>query len=218
MDIISVEGLDKSGKKTQTQMLVDFLRAKRFKVAVSESPNYVTPTGELIRQWLAKDYDVDQRTIEFVYTANMQEQQAYFKKLEEEDYDFLVMDRYTGSQRAYAVATGSAPEWVDQMQKYMRQPDVEIIIDIDPMESMRRKGKHNNGVNDRYEENLKLLYHVRELYLQQKRHKIIVNGMQSIENIHQDIIMVMGPIVKRLYEKSVQRLVEEVVTNATKEK
>jgi dTMP kinase len=219
MKIISVEGLDKSGKKTQSELLAEFLRAKRFRVAESQSPNYDTPTGELIRKWLAKEYNVDQKTIEFVFTANMQEQQEQFKQLEEEyQYDFLIMDRYTGSQRAYATATGSDIEFVEMLQKDMRQPDIMIFIDITPEESLKRKGKHNNGVNDRYEEDIELLHDVRSRYLVYNTvPKILINGMQSIEGIHKDIVMILTPILKSFYSDEINRWVKETV-NASKEK
>jgi dTMP kinase len=194
LEIISVEGLDKSGKKTQTQMLVEHLRSLGYKVAQSETPNYNTPTGALIKDWLAKKYLVNQRTIEFVYTANRQELQEWFDQLEMEGYDFVVMDRYLGSQRAYALATGSTMEWVAQMQKYMRQPDIEIYIDITPEESMKRKGKHNDGNNDRYEEDKKLLYSVRHIY--RSRMNVQINGMQPIEKVSQEIIEKVVPLIQ----------------------
>lgn len=219
MKIISVEGLDKSGKATLARMLAEFLRSKRFKVAESQSPDYSTPTGEVIRQWLAKEYNVDQKTIEFVYTANMQEQQEKFKQLEEEyNYDFVIMDRYTGSQRAYATATGSDIEFVETLQKDMRQPDIMIYIDITPEESMKRKGKHNDGNNDRYEENVNLLNDVRSRYLVNNDvPKILVNGMQAPEHVFQDTIVTLIPIIKDWYHDMIKELtgksIREVLEN-----
>jgi dTMP kinase len=214
LKIISVEGLDKSGKKTQSALLAEFLRAKRFRVAESEIPNYSTLTGELIRKWLAKEYNVDQTTIEFIFTANRQEMQAQFKQLEEYEYDYVIIDRYTGSQRAYAVATGSEPEWVDVLQKHMRQPDIEIYIDITPEESLHRKGKHNSGVNDRYEEDINLLHRVRNIYLSNNMTpRIVINGMQSVEDIYKDIIMTLTPILKSFYYEEINKWAEDATTN-----
>jgi dTMP kinase len=215
-----VEGLDKSGKRTQSALLAEFLRSKRYSVIESEIPNYSTPIGELIRKWLAKEYDVDQTTIEFVFTANRQEMQAQFKQLEEEHhYDFIIMDRYTGSQRAYATATGSEPEWVDMLQKHMRQPDIQIFIDIPPEESLKRKGKHNNGINDRYEEDINLLHEVRSRYLVYRGvPTILINGMQSIEDIHKDIVLGLAPIIEKWYLESITKWAKEAYNNATEKK
>src|SRR5437763_1157271 len=119
-------------------------------------------------------------------TADKQAQQKWFEELEEEGVDVLVLDRYTGSQQVYSKANGVSPMWTQVLQQYMRQPELELFIDVTAEESMRRKGKHNNGENDRYERDFELLSKVRELFLQRKNVKI--NGMQPIESVHADIV------------------------------
>lgn len=186
MKIIAVEGLDKSGKFSQTELLKAYLEAAGHKVIKSEFHRYDTPTGELIMKWLTNQWDVDQTTIELVMTADKQAQQKWFDELEEQGYDFLILDRYTGSQQVYSEANGVDPEWTAALQKYMRQPDVEIFIDIPAEVSMSRKGKHNNGNNDRYESDLKLLQRARNLFLQRDNFKL--DGEKDIKEIHNDIV------------------------------
>lgn len=137
-------------------------------------------------KWLKKEWDVDQTTIELVMTADKQAQQKWFTELEEQGVDYLILDRYRGSQDVYSRANGIDPEWTASLQKYMRNADIEIFIDIPAEVSMARKGKHNNGENDRYESDLGLLKRVRNLYLQ--RDNIKINGEQSVEEVHNDII------------------------------
>jgi dTMP kinase len=192
MEIISVEGLDKCGKYTQTKKLVEHLRLQGFKVVQTEFPRYDTPTGKLIRDWLTKKWNVDQTTIELILAADRQAQQHWFNYLEKRKTDFVIADRYTLSQKGYAISTGSEPEWIDALQRHMRKSDLDIFIDITPEESMRRKGKH--GENDRYEDDLELLYKVRSVYEQQADLKI--NGMQSIDEIHNEIIQGIKPYIK----------------------
>ena len=184
MKIIVIEGLDKSGKFTQTKMLVEYLRSKGYKVEQSEFHRYDTPTGQLIRKWLYKEWNVDQTTIELIMTADKQAQQQWFEELEQQGVDFLVLDRYTTSQFAYSLASNIDRNWTLQLQRFMRKPDIEIFIDIPEEESMRRKGKH--GENDRYESDLALLNNVRALF--KKYVNLHVNGMRTIQEIHEDII------------------------------
>lgn len=186
MKIISVEGLDKSGKHTQTELLKEYLQEAGYTVEKSEFHRYDTPTGELIMKWLRKEWDVDQKTIELIMTADKQAQQQWFDELDAQGIDFLILDRYTGSQQVYSYANGVGPMWTAALQQHMRKPDVEVFIDIPAEESMKRKGKHNNGVNDRYESDLQLLTRVRELYLD--RNNIVINGNQSVTNVHNDIV------------------------------
>jgi dTMP kinase len=74
-------------------------------------------------------------------------------------------------------------------------PDIEIFIDIPAEESMSRKGKHNNGENDRYESDLGLLERVRELFI--ARDNIKINGMQSPKEVHEDIVASLLDVTNR---------------------
>lgn len=195
MIIISLEGLDKAGKWSQSELLKEYLEDQGYKVIKSEFHRYDTPTGELIMKFLRKEWDVDQKTIELIMAADKQAQQNWFQELEQQGVDYLILDRYLASHQAYAVANGVDLDWILQLQKYSRKPDIEIYIDIDPEESMRRKGKHNNGQNDRYESNLRLLTKVREFYWRRRSESfgyesewIFVDGKRSIEEIHQEIV------------------------------
>jgi dTMP kinase len=184
MKIIAIEGLDKSGKATQTALLTERLRLEGYNVVQSEFHRYDTPTGQLIQKWLRKEWDVDQKTIELIMAADKQAQQQWFEELEFQGVDFLVLDRYTGSQFVYGQATGTDVNHIGQLLRFVRRPDLEILIDITPEESMKRKGKW--GDNDRYESDKALLTAVRYLYVN-KPGIVKVDGMRNIEEIHQDI-------------------------------
>lgn len=194
MRIVALEGLDKSGKYSQCNLLEEHLKGQGFKVARSEFHRYDTPTGKLIMDWLTGKWNVDQKTIELVMTADKQAQQEWFDELEKEGYDYLILDRYTGSQQVYSEASGIDKNWTHFLQIYMRRPDFEIFIDIPAEESMRRKGKHNNGENDRYESDHALLSKVRELY--SARNNIKIDGMQTVEEVHNDIVKVLSSLLK----------------------
>lgn len=188
--IVAIEGLDKSGKYSQTNLLGKRLVDEGYKVMKSEFHRYDTPTGQLIMKWLKKEWDVSQKTIELIMSADKMNQQGWFQQLEQQGYDFLLLDRYTLSQAAYAVANEIDGRWVLELQKYMRKPDLDIVIDISPEESMKRKGKY--GENDRYEEDKQLLEKVRANYLTFSTDysapiKRVVNGIKDVNEIHDEI-------------------------------
>jgi len=201
MQIISLEGLDKSGKHTQSILLEQALRERGYRVVRSEFHRYDTPTGELIRKWLTHEWPVDQWTVELIMAADKYAQQTWFEKLEEQGTDILILDRYITSQLVYSQASGVEREWVFHLVKGLRFPDIEILIDIPPEVSMQRKGKHNGGKNDRYESDLALLTRAREYYLEwfksplptihSKRY--IIDGEQDISVIHQRIMNIILP-------------------------
>lgn len=191
MKIIAIEGLDKSGKHTQTNMLVEYLRSKGYCVVRSEFHRYDTPTGELIMKWLRKEWNVSQTTIELIMAADKQAQQEWFEELEKNNVDFLVLDRYTMSQFVYSLANNMNREWVLQLQRFMREPDMEIFIDINAKESMKRKGKW--GDNDRYESDLALLNEVRALFYWYIKNR--VEGEQSVYDVHKDIVKLVDGLI-----------------------
>lgn len=192
MKIIALEGLDKSGKFTQVELLKQKLESDGYKVAKSEFHRYDTPTGQLIMKWLKKEWDVSQETIDLIMAADKQAQQDWFYELEDQEYDFLILDRYTLSQIAYGIAGGLDGRWLSRLHQYMKMPDLDIVIDIPAEISVSRKGKHNNGENDKYESDLVLLQKVRDYYRTVSAYysapiKKIVNGERTVKEIHNEI-------------------------------
>ncbi|UNY39905.1 thymidylate kinase [Bacillus phage vB_BauM_KLEB27-3] len=193
MKIIAFEGLDKAGKAIQTKMLKEYLQSLGYKVEASEFHRYDTPTGELIQKWLTKEWDVDQLTIELIMAADKMAQQKWFDELKRNGVDYLILDRYTLSQRVYSLA--SSPDididFINMLQSKLKQPDLILHIDIPADISMARKGKHNNGENDRYESDHKLLKKVRDLYNQfvdrNSYWAFTVDGQESIEDVHEAV-------------------------------
>lgn len=199
--IISFEAIDKAGKHTQALMLYERLVKEGYRVFKDEYPDYSTETGELIRQYLAGEIDMSKTMFECVQNANKHEKQLFYDELEHEGYDVIIMDRYLLSQLVYAQANGVDINWCLNLIYGMKKSSLDIVIDITPEESMKRKGKHNNGVNDRYESDIELLTKVRHNYLtippeytSKKGKKVIIDGMRTKEEIHEDVYQV----VKRL--------------------
>lgn len=181
MFIIAFEGLDKAGKATQSKLATEYLKEQGFNVMHSEFPAYDTPTGKIIKEFLTTDMDVDKETIELVMAADKQAKQEAFRKYSKSGVDFLILDRYTGSEKAYALADGVDEGFVDSIQVNIHQPDVEIFINIPVEESMTRKGKHNDGVNDRYESDKELLEKVQKNFVNTATH--IVNGIGPVGEV-----------------------------------
>jgi len=192
MKIIVFEGLDKSGKYSQSELLKKNLEELGYKVAKSEFHRYDTPTGQLIQKWLYGEYDVDQTTIELIMAADKYAQVPWMNSLREEGYDFLILDRYYTSQIVYGRASGGDVDWIDGLIGDLPAYNLQFFLDISPEESMRRKGKH--GENDRYESDLTLLKKVREWYLHEVEFQgdiKLINAERSVEQIENEVLLFM---------------------------
>jgi dTMP kinase len=160
--LIAFEGLDQSGKQTQTELLRDRLADAGRDVALLSFPDYGTPIGEEIERALrgARNYAAD--VMQLLYVANRYEWRSEIER-KRNDGTILICDRYLASSVAYGEAQGLDPAWLLDIQRYLPQPDITFLLDIAPEVSARRK----TADRDRYERDLSLLARVRDSYFRQ---------------------------------------------------
>jgi dTMP kinase len=160
--LIAFEGLDQSGKQTQAELLRDRLTGKGRTVRLLSFPDYGTIIGAEIGRALRGERQYGADVMQLLYVANRYEyKQAILEGIE--NGTILVCDRYLASSVAYGEAQGLDGSWLHDIQKYLPQPDLTILLDIPPEASARRK----SADRDKYERDLALLGRVRESYLRQ---------------------------------------------------
>ena len=160
--LIAFEGLDQSGKQTQAEMLRDRLVGAGRLVRLLSFPAYDTSIGTEIERALRGDRDYGPDVMQLLYVANRYEWKPQMAR-ELERGTVLICDRYLASSVAYGEAQGLDPAWLLDMQKYLPQPDITILLDIDPDISAKRK----TADRDKYERDLPLLGRVRDSYRRQ---------------------------------------------------
>lgn len=189
MKIIAFEGLDKAGKATLSHHLANYLEAKDFTVGLMDFHRYSTPTGQLIKKFLYGEYDVPQDAIELIMAADKVAALQDFKMLEQEGYDYLILDRYKLSQYVYSMANNYDADRAHALWEMIPNPDYTFYVDVTPETSMKRQGKH--GINDRYESDHALLTRVRDGYLDfvEDANIFILDGEQPLEEIQAQLII-----------------------------
>ena len=158
--LIAFEGLDQSGKQTQAEMLRDRLVDAGRLVRLLSFPAYDTAIGSELGKALQGDRDYGADVMQLLYVANRYEWKPQMER-ELQRGTVLICDRYLASSVAYGEALGLDPAWLLDMQKYLPQPDITVLLDIEPGVSARRKAADR----DRYERDLALLGRVRDSYL-----------------------------------------------------
>jgi len=160
--LIAFEGLDQSGKQTQAELLRHRLTDSGRDVRLLSFPDYDTVIGAEIGRALRGERVYGPDAMQLLYVAN-----RYEWKLRMVDAQtagtILLCDRYLASSVAYGEAQGVDAAWLVEIQKYLPQPDVTILLDLSPDESARRK----SAGRDEYERDLALLARVRDNYLRQ---------------------------------------------------
>jgi dTMP kinase len=187
--LIAFEGLDQSGKQTQAELLRDGLKQSGRKARLVSFPDYGTSIGEEIARALAGEREYGPDVMQLLYVANRYERKDDLKRWLDGGL-ILVCDRYMASSVAYGEAFGLDPAWLIDMQKYLPQPALTIMLDITPDTAVQRKAVDR----DRYERDLALLARVRKSYHRQaaEQNWLVLDGVRSKEAIATDVIMAAG--------------------------
>lgn len=193
--IISFEGIEGTGKSTQSRLLGNFLRSKGFKIAFFREPGS-SAFGEQIRNILLhgkSKLSALSETLLFIAAR----EQLRLEKIEPSisKKDIVIIDRYLDATVAYqGYGSGVDINLINQLNKAVIGtciPDLTILFDLDPKLGLVRCGR-----GDRFEKR-KLSFHqkVRNGYLQiakvnSKRIKIIKvdSDINSIQKQLRDII------------------------------
>ena len=162
--IIVLEGLDKSGKTTQSNLLFDYLSKKEPGSAVLMSfPDYSTRIGSEIRAFLDGKVSYNNETKHMLLAANRWEKKQDIEKFLHEGKT-VIMNRYYQSNLAYGLANGLQMDWLENLENGLPKEEITFILDVIPEISIKRITS-NNFVPDEFEQNSEFLNKARNEYL-----------------------------------------------------
>ena len=178
--LIVLEGLDQSGKETQARLLRDRIRAAGLKARAVSFPDYGTAIGEEIARALQGEREYGVEVMQLLHVANRYERRPDLDRWRTAGIT-LVCDRYVASSIAYGEAQGLDPVWLEDLQRFLPEPDLTIFLDIKPETSLTRKPTGR----DRYELDLELQVRVKDSYLRQSKQPgwVRVNGEQTVSEV-----------------------------------
>jgi len=177
--VVAVEGIDRAGKTTQTELLRRALEAGGETVTVVSFPRYESFFGRTIRALLdgtgpTSAATVDPRSMSLWYALDR------WQALRELDpaATVVLLNRYTLSNAVYQ-SSRVAPEEADELfawvlelehrQLGLPEPDLTVVLDVAP-ELSRERSHRPNGADDRpeppdvYERSVNLLARARARY------------------------------------------------------
>lgn len=180
--LLVLEGLDGSGKSTQTERLRQALLAAGETVRQIKLPDYDAPSSTLVRQYLAGDFGNDPSAVNAYATSSFYavDRVASFLLDWKKDYDagsLILADRYTTSNPIYQMTKLPKAEWdaylawVDDYEYdklELPRPDRVIFLDM-PVEvsqkMMTRRYEGDEAKKDVHESNVQFLNACREAAL-----------------------------------------------------
>lgn len=157
--LIAFEGLDQSGKQTQAESLRAALAQRGHWCEMLSFPAYATAIGSELHRALHGERDYTPDVMQLLYVANRYEVKPSIDQWLAEGR-IVLCDRYVASSVAYGVAQGLDRTWLDDIQRFLPEADLTILLDITPDVAVARKAQGR----DRFERDLALLNRVRDSY------------------------------------------------------
>ncbi|KAF8622510.1 hypothetical protein AX15_006954 [Amanita polypyramis BW_CC] len=143
---IVIEGLDRSGKSTQSSAILDRLQTHDIPTRLIKFPDRTTPIGNMIDAYLKSQSDLDDRAIHLLFSANRWElatsiQETLLTTSNTNTHPTLVVaDRYAFSGTAFSTAKGLPYPWCRAPDISLPAPDLTIFLDISPEQARTRGG------------------------------------------------------------------------------
>ncbi len=179
--LIVIEGLDASGKETQTELLCRSLRETGKEVERLSFPDYDSPSSTLVKMYLGGQLGTDPDSVSPYAAALFYAADRYisfktkWEKLMNEDV-YIVADRYVSSNIIYQSAKFADENerkkfisWLTDLE-YVRlglpKPDAVLFLNMEPaaarklMEGRRNKitGKDDKDIHERDSDFLSRVY------------------------------------------------------------
>ena len=187
--IVTFEGGDQAGKKTQSALLAKRLKSLKIKTKLFSFPDYSTPIGKEIDKYLHGKRTFPPQTIHTLLAANRWEKVDEIKKAQEKN-SVVIMNRYAESNLVYGLANGLKLPWLEGLDAGLPKSDLVIVLDVPQNESFKRKQQNR----DKFEKNAKFSQTISRTYrkLAKKKRWKIIDATQSKNDVHQDIMRVFS--------------------------
>ncbi len=195
---IVFEGIEASGKSTQTFLLSEYIIGTGRDVCVTREPGG-TSCADKIRNILVQSGDTIDALTEFLLFSAARRDHTISKILPAlNNGNFVISDRYYGSSVVYQGYIGGVNrEFINSVTNTVIdgfEPDLTIVIDLDPKFALERikSRKHVNSDMVHYD-NKPIIFHdmVRRAFLdlakQNSAKWIIIDGSMAVEAVHHAI-------------------------------
>lgn len=212
--IIVIEGVNDSGKETQSKLLAKTLKEEGYKVVEFSFPMYKSPTGKIFKNCvLGKDgngyfeegYENLDPYVVCLYTAaDRKYHKEKIEKYLKNDY-IVILNRYTSSNMAHQGSRYSDSEerfymyqWIDKLEYWLLKlpkPDCTILLKVPAkyLNQLSEKQVTFNFQEDIFNQDsvLKAYIELSELYNWDSIDCVSNNKMKSVEEIHEEIMKIV---------------------------
>jgi dTMP kinase len=206
---ITFEGIDKSGKTTQSSILIEQLKKKGYDVLFLREPGG-TKISEMVRDILldSKNSEMFAKTEFLLYSASRAQLVNQIIKPALEQKKAVICDRFYDSSTAYqGFGRGidmNVIEFINEFAAGIR-PDITFFMDVDPEEAQERLNKQNIEKDRLESSGDEFFKKVRNGYFEISKNEpdrlIILNGRLPKEEISKKIWNIIENKINKTLEK-----------------
>jgi dTMP kinase len=201
--LITVEGVEGSGKSTQCEQLARYLRARGLEVVLTSEPDG-TPLGAAIRALFEQDRPAPTPlTQTFLFMAARQQHVAQVVRPGLERGAVVISDRYSDATLAYqGYGQGMDLQTIRELNALATGgllPDLTLVLDLDPAVGFRRIGGRRLDAFEKMD----LGFHrrVRDGYLEiaraEKSRVVVLEAGREVEALHAEVVRVVDEFLAR---------------------
>ena len=190
--IIVIEGIDKAGKTTQANLLLKKLKGKKY--VKFDFPDYSTPVGIEIKQFLDGKRDYSDEVKMMLLSANRWEKKSEIESIIGKGTT-IIMNRYYQSNLVYGISKGLKLKWLLALDEGLPKADLVVVIDIKTNTLVKRS---RNDTTDTFEQDLDLIRKVRRNYkmLANKFNWYIIDGEDTVNIVNVQVVELVRKIMK----------------------
>lgn len=198
--LILIEGLDRTGKSTQAERIVNALGDAE--TSLIKFPDRTTAIGKLINDYLVnKNFNLPPESIHLLFSANRWELNDSIKQTLLSGKN-VVLDRYVYSGIAYSAAKhvpGMSISWCFSPDKGLVKPDLTLFLSND--ESLQLQKREGFG-DERYEQ-VEFQNEVKDTFykvfdqIQDENRQIVNVSNKSIDEVFDDIFIRVNAVLAK---------------------
>ncbi len=186
---ICLEGIDGAGKSTQIKLLEKWLKDNGLDVEMIVEPTS-SQVGVLIREMLQNPRATEpdfQKTLGLLFAAD---RMILKDKIMENENNPINHNKIMLSDRCFysSLAYQSPFEWISEINKYAKRPDLVILLDIDVKTAVSRCDGTDKFENESFLKKVKENY----LKLAEKEDFFVINANNGPKLVHHDIKRVLA--------------------------
>ncbi|OGK98516.1 MAG: dTMP kinase [Candidatus Rokubacteria bacterium RIFCSPHIGHO2_02_FULL_69_13] len=199
--LITVEGVEGSGKTTQCRLLAEWLRMQGHRVSETSEPDG-SPIGAAVRAIFEQD-GLTPLTEALLFMAARQQHVAQVITPALNAGDIVVSDRYADATLAYqGYGRGLDLQTIRELNALATGgvvPDLTLLLDLDPGVGLERLGGRARDAFER----LDLAFHekVRQGYLElareEKNRIVVLDAEQPVDRLQGEIRKAVGDLLRR---------------------